>query len=805
MVCLESQIRFSPPAKLPVKQLPKEKPVAALGLALALALWAGTGFCEDTGQGEEDDRVVLGEEDLAERGEIARNAFRRITPGDEPLVQDVGTWPVAWEEFPSRWAGAATGREYGAWVVPVAVAQENGATVICDAPGAVLWRGETDFAKPESASVTLLGGLVAEEDWDGYEAVKDFANVWQNDAGFAKHWQNASPPRGMATNGLRFTSVEVSTNGTVELALAWEEDGEADIFAYAIPHDPGERIFTWTNDENQVETVTNAVWTMAGENLSGFDNDWEWRGTATVSNGEGLFVDAGFPAYLGQIRFYAAAEATDTDGDGFNDGMERFVFHTDPNVPNGGDPNPSGTNATPNVFWLVTTTNEYARRYGQPDCSFNAPAQLVATIPVMGVPPTPDSVVQDVTVTGFVDDGIKVDGTGVEWRRDIHVFDHRSITNEIADLQSGQFELQLWDWPRADYQGPNEARLGDTNGHPFQVEWTWAVPMDFRLEHITTNGAPLVVNPSGTEPNREITCLATVLPTNIPDTDIHWEVSGAGMTFSGGTNFGREVHLAASRTGDWVARVTVSNSTLPPARLRGTVLEKKTVPVFLHIVRDDDGQNPAMTVAHFQELLVGANQIFEQAAIEFQLTTNVVYIDHGAWLTIPTNDNFVAYGTLQSTSSHTGGVEVYCVNSFTGNKYRGRHRRVGNAQDGLTITSNATSRTLAHELGHACGLNDIYTNRTANAAVSMVPSGRLACKAWAPCDWCEEAPSGGYGGVSQVELIMRLLMYGKDASGAWEAKVDIPAGRIWGVDASARRRLAKVGLSDMGTREPQHW
>ncbi|MBQ7252171.1 MAG: hypothetical protein IJS32_06180, partial [Kiritimatiellae bacterium] len=76
-----------------------------------------------------DAGVVLGEEDLAERAEIARNAFRRITPGNDPFVQDAGTWPVAWEEFPSRWAGAATGREYGAWVVPVSVERENGATV----------------------------------------------------------------------------------------------------------------------------------------------------------------------------------------------------------------------------------------------------------------------------------------------------------------------------------------------------------------------------------------------------------------------------------------------------------------------------------------------------------------------------------------------------------------------------------------------------------------------------------------------------------------------------------------------------
>ncbi|MBQ7251759.1 MAG: hypothetical protein IJS32_04070 [Kiritimatiellae bacterium] len=50
---------------------------------------------------------------------------------------------------------------------------------------------------------------------------------------------------------------------------------------------------TWTNDENQVVTVTNTAWSMAGPNLSGFGNDWEWRGTAGVTNGVGVFTDAG--------------------------------------------------------------------------------------------------------------------------------------------------------------------------------------------------------------------------------------------------------------------------------------------------------------------------------------------------------------------------------------------------------------------------------------------------------------------------------------------------------------------------------
>ncbi|MBQ7252564.1 MAG: hypothetical protein IJS32_08195, partial [Kiritimatiellae bacterium] len=96
----------------------------ALAKCAVLALFpvAPAAFAQDPADG-----LVLGEEDLAERAEIARNLFRRITPGNDPFVQDAGTWPALWEAFGANWAAAAAGRGYGAWVVPVSVSQENGA------------------------------------------------------------------------------------------------------------------------------------------------------------------------------------------------------------------------------------------------------------------------------------------------------------------------------------------------------------------------------------------------------------------------------------------------------------------------------------------------------------------------------------------------------------------------------------------------------------------------------------------------------------------------------------------------------
>ena len=138
-----------------------------LGVAGSLADgWADEGFDGTADTGAEGvagfgETAILGELDLAERFEILRNQYRRMTPGDAPLVQDVGTWPAAWEEFSPRWDTAPATRDLATWVVPVSSEREGGATVLRDGSGAELWRGTTDFAKDDSANVVLTDAIPA--------------------------------------------------------------------------------------------------------------------------------------------------------------------------------------------------------------------------------------------------------------------------------------------------------------------------------------------------------------------------------------------------------------------------------------------------------------------------------------------------------------------------------------------------------------------------------------------------------------------------------------------------------------------
>ena len=277
-----------------------------------------------------DDAVVLGEEDLAERGEILRNLYRRITPPClEMLVQNIGAMPAAWEEFTGPWDNATAVRELGAWVVPVMLSQAEGTTVVSGANGRVLCRETNDFARLDSSGVVLTGTLVAEADWPVYEAVRETVAGLEASS---RHGERAQIPGRHAspTNGLRFSASSTDTNGAICLSLAWEQDGNVDIFVYSGAHTSSWVVATWTNDENSVVTDTNLVWTAIGSPFAGMESAWKWRGATVITDGIGEFVDADFPESEGRLRFYAAAVAVDTDDDGLNDGWEMFVSHTDP-------------------------------------------------------------------------------------------------------------------------------------------------------------------------------------------------------------------------------------------------------------------------------------------------------------------------------------------------------------------------------------------------------------------------------------------------------------------------------------------
>lgn len=285
--------------------------------------------------GEADAAAVLGEEDLAERAEILRNQFRRMTPGDAPLVQDIGTWPAAWEEFGRAWDIAPATRDLATWLVPFSAERTGAATVIRDADGTVLWYGQTDFAKEESASVTLTGWLVSEDDWPLYEAAR--AALSRRLASRTPRLRNGEG--GGASNewtGLRFVSVAADFTNTPPsfmIGLTWTNTGTVDVFAYGPLHVAETNEVTYTNDENVVVNTNVVTWHSVEPTLTGrYDNLWEHVGTLSVSNtGTNVFINTNFQPERAKVRYYAAFETGDADSDGLNDAFETTILGTSTN------------------------------------------------------------------------------------------------------------------------------------------------------------------------------------------------------------------------------------------------------------------------------------------------------------------------------------------------------------------------------------------------------------------------------------------------------------------------------------------
>ncbi len=453
------------------------------------------------------DSAFLGDVDLAEQMEIWRNQYRRMIPSDAPLVQGVGTWSAAWEEFSSHWDAAPAERDLATWLVPVVAERSGALTILRDADGNALWSGVTDFSKEESSNVTLTGALVDEGEWALYEAARE--EVERRLGAMRKTEAGRSPPlldgegENVTNDGPQMfvSATGVVTNNRLELqvGLQWTNDAIMDVFAYGPLHTSVTHLVTYTNDENEVITWTNTTWHSVEPGLTGLDNHWECIGTVALTSGEeAVFVDDTFPANRGIVRFYAAFEVGDADGDGLNDVFETVALGSSTNsfdsdhdgIPDGVEYAAGANPSVSNVWWEVKTTNTWFRQFPLPDCGLNAPSSHVFDFSVYGDSPMTGSVVSNVTISGFVDDAIKVDGNGVDFAPNVQSFSARCITNEIADLQSKHFTLSLWDWPNPGHEGANEAKVGNSANDPFCVEWTWLAPLEVRFEPIWTTGSP---------------------------------------------------------------------------------------------------------------------------------------------------------------------------------------------------------------------------------------------------------------------------------------------------------------------------
>lgn len=131
-----------------------------------------------------------------------------------------------------------------------------------------------------------------------------------------------------------------------------------------------------------------------------------------------------------------------------------------------------------------------------------------------------------------------------------------------------------------------------------------------------------------------------------------------------------------------------------------------------------------------------------------------------------------------------------------------------NDKNGMLLTKKADARSWAHEIGHACGLDDIYGSRSDR----FIPETESFEWRHAMDDWNNGSAGARTIGSryyrrnkTHVEAIKNLLMYGYNVLTA----LDIPRGDVEGVvkidDETSYVGYSRTGmLSANVTRMPEH-
>jgi len=283
----------------------------------------------------------------------------------------------------------------------------------------------------------------------------------------------------------------------------------------------------------------------------------------------------------------------------------------------------------------------------------------------------------------------------------------------------------------------------------------------------------------------------------VPGDDIEWTITeGADCVAFVGGNTGPEVAVTATATGDFRLEANIRGLVITSPRVlpffTGAVYPAVNVPVTVWIVKKGDGL-PVREPSTISGLLADANKILWQRGLTlvrtgpYYLINNTNLLDHTDVLN-PANVKLTAM--LDATNSMGNAVELYFVRTLEGGAAKGLCW-----PEGIVIAANGDGHTIAHEVMHDCGLEDIYTVENPNGADPNPVSGPVSAER-IPADW-----GGGYypPGLAQRELIPRLLMRGEcfgpepDFSGS----AYLPRGTVYGwrnTGGGTARTLGNAGV-----------
>lgn len=217
-----------------------------------------------------------------------------------------------------------------------------------------------------------------------------------------------------------------------------------------------------------------------------------------------------------------------------------------------------------------------------------------------------------------------------------------------------------------------------------------------------------------------------------------------------------------------------------------------SIPIHAFIVCDADG-SPAVATETVRDHISNLNLVFSQVVMDFELV-RLAMITNENWLSI-SSSNSAQHQALCATAHGTGGIELYYVEEID-------DCVAFKTPSGLVVSRDANGLSVAHEVGHLCGLTDIYDD---HEGTTLRVTGRSSRNRM-PNDYGRPDFS-----IPHAKRLEKLLMYGYQNS----SKLAITGGDIYGLGRSVRRNEesgnyelvwdlynVEVGFWEHGTRTP---
>jgi len=283
------------------------------------------------------------------------------------------------------------------------------------------------------------------------------------------------------------------------------------------------------------------------------------------------------------------------------------------------------------------------------------------------------------------------------------------------------------------------------------------------------------------------------IPSSYPGSRVSWSSVSGGVTFPFG-NTGDEVCIRSSLDGANVGSIKIqfgdASGASPTFGFKG-VQPMRVRMYVVPLVESEDDQAPAVANAEIEEL----DKVYSQVGIAFNVTImpRVVFND----LRLLSLFDSRTWTGLDDPAGTGNGLVVF----VSGHPINGSSAfTCGVGDRHIVIGAHRNSSTLAHEVGHAFGLRDIYTSSRESPYGRTSAELRVDRQVGPDCfaderDWNSGAGPGYYPpNTSHDGVIRRFLMYGKGGR-----RGDIPISAAWGVTLQRGPKVmfVPIGIENM--------